>query len=308
MKIIDIHTHGIGGYDTRTDFAEHILKIAGIQGSYGVSKILPAIYPATIRVMRENMGFVKEAMKLQDAGRISPFEKSEEPRFEKEGKDMEACEPAEITGIYLEGPFLNPARCGALNAMTFLKPTEYSFKELVEGFEDIIKVVTIAPELDGAPRLIKKISETGIIVSMGHSDATYAEAEAGSDAGAKGITHIFNAMRGFHHREPGIAGFGLLDRYIYIEVIADPFHLHAKTMDLIFKTKNPDKIIIVSDTVKETKTGGKAFIAAADSYGKLIGGAMPVTESAKSLIKMGYDEGVIMNCITENADMFLAAR
>lgn len=296
MKVIDIHTHGIGGYDTRTDFAEHILKIAAIQGSFGVSKILPVIYSATIRVMRENMEIVKEAMRLQHAG------------FDKEKKDIEASEPAEIAGVYLEGPFLNPAKCGALNAMTFLEPTERSFKELVEDFEDIIKVMTVAPELDGALELIKRISEAGIIVSMGHSDATYVEAEAGFDAGAKGITHIFNAMRGFHHREPGIAGFGLLNQDVYIEVIADQFHLHAKTMDLIFKAKNPDKIIIVSDTVKETNTGGKVPVPAADSHGKLLGGAMSVTESARRLIEMGYDEGVIMKCITDNPDMYLVSK
>jgi N-acetylglucosamine-6-phosphate deacetylase len=306
MMVIDIHTHGIGGYDTGTDFADHILKIAGIHGSFGVSKILPAIYPATIRVMRENIGFVKEAMKLQNAGRVSSFEKREELLFEREGKDIETCEPAEIAGVYVEGPFLNPAKCGALNAMTFLQPTEYSLNELSEGFEDIIKVVTIAPELEGALDLIKRISEAGIIVSMGHSDATYAEAEAGFEAGAKGVTHIFNAMRGFHHREPGIAGFGLLNHDVYIEVIADPFHLHAKTLDLIFRTKRPDKIIIVSDAVRETKTGGKVLVPAADSYGKLIGGAMTVTEAAKGLIESGYDEDIVMKCITENPAMYLA--
>ncbi len=318
MKIIDIHTHGIGGYDTRTGFVDHILKIAAIQGSYGVSKILPAVYPSTLRVMRENMEIVREAMKLQNAGSIRqdtgqistspPFEKRNEGGFEKEGEDGGACTPAEIAGVYLEGPFLNPSKCGALNAMTFLDPTEYNLKELVEGFEDIIKVMTIAPELDGALGLIKKISDTGIIVSMGHSDATYAEAEAGSDAGAKGISHIFNAMRGFHQREPGIAVFGLLDRDIYIEVIADPFHLHAKTKELIFKTKNPDKIMIVSDTVKETKTGGDGDVGVTDAHGKLLGGGMTVVESARSLIRMGYDEGIIMKYITENPDAYLVPR
>ncbi|MBI3592375.1 MAG: amidohydrolase family protein, partial [Nitrospirae bacterium] len=218
MKIIDIHTHGIGGYDTRTTDFDHILKIAEIQSSHGVSEIIPTIYPATIKVMSENMEVVRKAMDIQKSA----------------GRSQEA----KIIGLHLEGPFLNFSKCGALNAMTFLEPTEYSLQELIEGFEDIIKIITVAPEMEGATKLIKKISDMGIIASMGHSDATYAEAEAGFNAGAKGITHIFNAMRGFHHREPGLAGFGLMNKDVYIEVIADPFHLHHKTLELIFKTKN----------------------------------------------------------------------
>ncbi len=159
---------------------------------------------------------------------------------------------AKIIGVHLEGPFLNPAKCGSLNAMTFIEPSEKPFSELVEGFEDIIKIITMAPELDGAPMLIKRISDVGIIVNMGHSDATFEEAEKGFHSGARGITHIFNAMRGFHHREPGIAGFGLLNNDIFIEVIADPFHLHRATLELILKVKNPKRIIIVSDMVRES--------------------------------------------------------
>src|SRR4030042_3820689 len=237
MKIIDIHTHGIGGYDTRTTAEGDILKIAGIQGSYGISEILLAIYPSIVKVMRENMDAVRKALKLQDA------------RYK-----MQDTKPAKIIGVHLEAPFLNPSKCGALNAGAFAEPAEYRLKELIEGFEDIVKIMTIAHEIKGAEGLTKKMSDRGIIVSMGHSDATYGDAEAGFNAGAKGITHIFNAMRGFHHREPGLAGFGLLNQDIYIEVIADPCHLHSKTLELIFKTKNPDRIIIVSDSVKEANS------------------------------------------------------
>ena len=111
----------------------------------------------------------------------------------------------------------------------------------MEGFGDVVKIVTIAPELNDAAELIRAITHTGIIVSMGHSDATYREAHAGFSAGAKGVTHIFNAMRGVHHREPGIAGFGLTNPDVYVEVIADPFHLHPKTIELIFSAKKPEK-------------------------------------------------------------------
>ena len=284
MKTIDIHTHGIGGYDTRSADVNHILRIAEIQGSCGVLEIVLTIYPDVIRVMRENMEMIKKAMDIQNAAITS-------------GK-------AKILGVHLEGPFLNPAKCGSLNATTFIEPSEKPFRELIEGFENMVKIITVAPELEGAPGLIKKISAQGIIVSMGHSDATYEEAEKGFHAGAKGITHLFNAMQGFHHREPGIAGFGLLHKDIYIEIIADPYHLHQATLELILRIKKPQRIIIVSDTVRESKTSleGKAVT---DSYGKLLGGGMTVLESAQRLIATGYNEEMIMGCITENPHRYL---
>jgi len=246
METIDIHTHGIGGFDTITITAEHIVRIAQIQGSHGISKILPAIFPASIEEMRANMTAVKKAMEIQRA-------KNE--RIKAKGiKASSRAAPHEsrVFGVHLEGPFLNPSRCGALNPLSFLNPDIDTLKKLTDGFEDMIKIITIAPELDGATKLIKAATDMGIIVSMGHSDATYEESQAGFHAGATGITHIFNAMRGFHHREPGIAGFGLTNPHIYIEVIADPYHLHPETIKLIFKGKNPEKIIIISDSIKNT--------------------------------------------------------
>ena len=246
METIDIHTHGIGGFDTITITAEHIVRIAQIQGSHGISKILPAIFPASIEEMRANMTAVKKAMEIQRA-------KNE--RIKAKGiKASSRAAPHEsrVFGVHLEGPFLNPSRCGALNPLSFLNPDIDTLKKLTDGFEDMIKIITIAPELDVATKLIKAATDMGIIVSMGHSDATYEESQAGFHAGATGITHIFNAMRGFHHREPGIAGFGLTNPHIYIEVIADPYHLHPETIKLIFKGKNPEKIIIISDSIKNT--------------------------------------------------------
>jgi N-acetylglucosamine-6-phosphate deacetylase len=175
---------------------------------------------------------------------------------------------------------------------------------LLDGFEDIVKVVTVAPELDGAPALIRALSDRGIAVAMGHSEATFTEAEAGWKAGAKGITHLFNAMRGFHHREPAIAGFGLLNRDIYVEVIADPHHLHPRTLDLIFTLKDPGKILIISDSVAETKTM-REDLPVTDNRGELLGGSMTIAESAERLIARGLDRERVTRCVTENPCRYL---
>ena len=310
MKIIDIHTHGIGGYDTKTQGPEHILKIAEIQGAHGVAEIMPTIYSSPIKEMRGNMAAVKKAMEIQKEGIGGREQKVKNSSgfgvqsSETKSSSLIAHNSSLIVGTHLEGPFLNPSRRGALDGISFLQPTEYNLKKLIEGFEDMIKIITIAPELKDTVKLIKTISDMGIIVSMGHSDATYTEAEAGFHAGAKGITHIFNAMRGFHHREPGITGFGLLNKDVYIEVIGDPYHLSPKTIELVFKIKNPKKIIIVSDSVKDTKISSTTR-GVTDSHGKLLGGSITVTESARRLIKMGFDKKVIMQCISKNPASYL---
>ncbi len=299
MRVIDIHTHGIGGYDTRTTNPDDILKMAQIHGEYGVTDIVPTIYSGPVQQMRADMASVKVAMKRQHTAvsnrRSESLDSSLVTRHSK---------PARIAGVHLEGPFLNPSKVGALDGASFQIPSVKTWRKLLEGFEDIVKIVTIAPELEGSLYLIKTMSNMGIIVALGHSDATYQETERAFHAGATGITHIFNAMRGFHHREPGIAGFGLTNPDIYIELIADPFHLNVHVIELIFKVKNPEKIIIVSDSVKGT-TATTENHAKVDDNGTIQGGSMTITESAERLIGLGFPKKVVMACISNNPRAYL---
>jgi N-acetylglucosamine-6-phosphate deacetylase len=305
MTVVDIHTHGLQGHDTRTRDPEEILKIAEIHGTRGVSAIIPAVYPASIEEMRANMLAVKEAMNMQWArGDQMHRETRGTPGQAEQGS--RGGNSAVILGVYLEGPFLNPLKCGALDAASFLAPGEHHFRKLLEGFEDVARVLVVAPELEGACRLIRRARDAGITVSMGHSMATFREAGEGFNAGAEGITHIFNAMAPFHHREPGLAGFGLLNRHVYVEVIADPHHLHGKTIDLIFRVKEPDKIILVSDSVRETGTP-VAAAAIGDARGTLQGGSMPITEAAQRLIGMGFESAMILGSVTRNPSAYLGS-
>ncbi|MGA2107795.1 MAG: hypothetical protein ABSH25_09125 [Syntrophorhabdales bacterium] len=289
--IIDLHTHGIAGLDTRIADPSAMLKVAEYHGRAGVAAILLSIYPGPMEAMRAQMSAVKEAMERQ-----GPFSDSGGRRPRQEG-------PASILGVHLEGPFLNPARRGALDASSFLEPREETLRRLIEGFEPVIRTITIAPELPGAERLIRVIVKRGMAVNMGHSDATYAEAQAGFRAGARGITHLFNAMRPFHQREAGIAGFGLLNRDVYVEIIGDLRHLSMETMEIILRLKGPEKILLVSDSVRETcvapypeeREGGEA----------LLGGSMTLWDAAQGLIQRGFDEEIIMGAITVNPREYL---
>jgi len=331
MPVIDIHTHGIAGYETKGATPRDILRIAEIHGTQGIDAIVPTIYSAPIKQMRHDIMAVKKAMEMQAAWQNrSRFKvqrsKLTDDRLRTENKEtvvgptgnvesvtrnmeqsVSTDAPAAILGVNLEGPFLNPARAGALDGNSFLPAIMTYFEALIEDYLDLVKIITVAPELDGAPDLIRSITDMGIIVSMGHSDATYSEAEAGFNAGARGITHLFNAMRGIHHREPGIAGFGLMNPHVYIEVIADPFHLHHKSIELIFRTKESNKIIIVSDSIKQTQVnnGGRAVT---DPAGMLTGGSNTIAGAVQYLIGLGFKKGLVGQCVSHNPMAYLSGQ
>ena len=294
---IDLHTHGLKSYDTKTADPRDILKIAELHGKAGVAAILPTIYAAPIDRMRENMEAVRKAMEIQQGKVCSRGSASRRPVACHHGVSV-------ILGLHLEGPFLNPVRCGALDKDFFIQPTMDSLEKLIDGYEEIVKIITLAPEMPGALAIIKKCCDRGIKIHMGHSDATYKEAERGKRAGATGITHLFNAMRPFHHREPGLTGFGLMDEGIFVEVIADGVHLHKDVLKLLFRIKRHDRIILVSDSVKGTFKGGSPL-----SKGKsvLTGSGMTLSDSAGVLEKIGVHGEAIMKAGVLNPKSYLNA-
>ena len=276
-SLIDVHVHGAATYDTRTRRQDDILQMAIIHGERGTSAILPTIYPGSIESMRDNMAAVQRAMTAQREG-------------------------ARILGVHLEGPFLNPARAGSLDGQSFAEPSTEILTRLVEDFEDIIKIVTIAPELPGALRVIEVCREMGFLVHMGHSDASFEQAEEGKRAGATGITHVFNAMRGFHHREPGLAGFGLMDEDVFVEVIADMAHLHPQSLKMLFDMKSPDKIVLISDSVKGPGWGNGPIRGAG---GILLGSGICLKDAVKNLISLGVPSERALQFASDNPMRYL---
>lgn len=296
LGLIDLHTHGIDRYDTRTSDPEDILKIAGLHGKAGTAAILPTIYPAPIDEMRANMEAVRKAIEIQKA-------EVKRQKSEKDNSSRFTLHASRILGVHLEGPFLNPLRCGALDKASFIKPDISNLKRLINGYEDITKIMTIAPEMPGALKVIERCGDMGIRINMGHSDATYRQALDGKKAGAAGITHIFNAMRPFHHREPGIAGFGLLDEDVYIEAIADGIHLRPETLKLIFSLKRHDRIMLVSDSVKGDQDNRKAVYT---SKGILAGSSITIRKSADLLKNLGIPIKGILAAAAKNPARYLS--
>ncbi|MBR4099379.1 MAG: N-acetylglucosamine-6-phosphate deacetylase [Clostridia bacterium] len=223
--LVDIHIHGYLGEDTSDGKAEGIEKMANGIMKNGVTSWCPTTMTVSMDEINTALNTVR-----------SLKEKSK------------AWDGAEILGVNLEGPFINPKKKGA-QAETHIKAPDAKF--IIDN-ADIISVATMAPEMDGGCEAIAEIREkSNVKVSVGHTDATFEEALAGIDAGATHITHLFNAQTPLHHRNPGVVGAALL-RDVYTELICDTFHVHKGLFELIAKIKG-DKLVLITDC---TRAGG----------------------------------------------------
>jgi N-acetylglucosamine-6-phosphate deacetylase len=155
-------------------------------------------------------------------------------------------------GIHLEGPFLSPAKRGAHTAALLVQPSISLFDRFWQAARGHIRILTIAPELPTALELIEHANRLGVVCSLGHSNATLVQAEAGARAGARSATHTFNAMRSLDHRDPGIAAYVLDDDALFAEIICDGIHVDPAMVRLFFKAKGLEKSVLITDGMSAT--------------------------------------------------------
>ncbi len=153
---------------------------------------------------------------------------------------------ARILGVHLEGPFISPLRAGAHNKEWMTEPTADAITDLLDAGHGILRLVTLAPELPGALDAIKTLTAAGILVSVGHSDAVASQVSAAADAGARMVTHLFNAQRPLHHREPGVVGQALADQRLTSGLIADFEHVLPPVCRVAFAAA-PGRVFLVTD-------------------------------------------------------------
>ncbi len=217
--LIDMHVHGINGFDVMDGSYEEIgkqLQKIGIEW----------FCPTSVAASLEKINQLLNNFQPQKNGAV---------------------------GFHLEGPYLNPKYKGAQPENNFMKPNTEEFLSKLSDNLNKISLVTLAPELEGSMSLIKTLNQKNIIINAGHTDATYETMQNAVQHGLSGITHLFNAMRPFHHRETGCIGFGLLNN-INCEIIYDRIHVHKNTLDLLLKTKPIINIIAISDGTKLSGT------------------------------------------------------
>jgi N-acetylglucosamine-6-phosphate deacetylase len=153
---------------------------------------------------------------------------------------------AKVLGVHLEGPFISPLRSGAHDREWIIAPSAEAVDELILAGAGILRLVTLAPERDGALAAVRRFAQAGPVVSVGHSDATAAQVGAAADAGARMVTHLFDAQRGLHHREPGVVGQALTDRRLTSGLIADLHHVGGAACAIAFAAA-PGRICLVTD-------------------------------------------------------------
>ncbi|KRN83632.1 N-acetylglucosamine 6-phosphate deacetylase [Pediococcus ethanolidurans] len=163
-------------------------------------------------------------------------------------RDQNIDSGSNCLGIHLEGPFINPQYAGAQNRESIITPTIEDFKSFNDASSNTIKRVTIAPEKDSNLLLIRYLHDHKILVSMGHSGASFQDAKNGETAGAKLVTHMFNGMPQIHHRELALSGYALLSDSLVCEFIADGIHINFNTVNLLNKIKTSKKLILITDS------------------------------------------------------------
>ncbi|MGQ0608210.1 MAG: N-acetylglucosamine-6-phosphate deacetylase [Chloroflexota bacterium] len=232
---IDLHVHGGGGQSMSSADPAAIRAAASYHRGHGTTRSLASIITAPLDEMLEALAAVRSVV---EAG----------PTPE-----------AHVVGSHLEGPFLNPRRAGAHDPRHLLAPDPIAFERLLEAAAGTLRVITLAPELPGGLDLVRRAVAAGVVVAIGHSDATHAEAVGAFEAGASLVTHLFNGMRPWHHREPGVAGAALASPRVVSELINDGIHLHDATARVAFAGGAAGSVALVTDAMPAAGVGDGDF-------------------------------------------------
>jgi N-acetylglucosamine-6-phosphate deacetylase len=237
---VDLHIHGSAGYDVMDDAAEALPAIEQLLARHGVT----SYFPTTVTAPMDTT--------LRALERLADAIEARERNSNKDGKIR-----ALPLGIHLEGPFISHARRGVHPPENLLAPTLSAFEKFWQAARGRIRMMTIAPELEGAPEVMAEAARRGVCVSLGHSDADFEAAERGIAAGARHATHTFNAMRPLghntlDHHSPGILGAVLTDGRVSADIIADGVHLDPAIVKLFAKAKGPDQTVLITDATSAT--------------------------------------------------------
>lgn len=226
----DVHVHGAAGVDVMENWRESMMCVGGFLATHGVGHFLATTVTAPLDATLRALERIADAI-------------------EATGEASFAARPV---GIHLEGPFISHTKRGVHPAAEIQRPSVELFERFQQAALGHIKLMTIAPEAEGAAELIAHATAKGVRVSIGHSDATAAEASAGIRAGATSATHTFNAMRRLDHREPGITGVVLDEPELYAELICDGIHVAPEFVRLWWQAKGEQRAILVTDSISAT--------------------------------------------------------
>ncbi len=274
---IDIHTHGYSAKDIM-EGEEDLIEISKLLPKHGVTSFSPTIETASQNVLLKICKNMKNIKNRQAKG-------------------------AKILDLHLEGPYISSGEEAGAQSIDYVRePDIEELHELVDTSGGSIGRITVAPELSGVLDFVKRARELGIIISVGHSGAGYEEAGAVFDAGASICTHLFNGMRSFHHREPGVVGACLLRDDVFAEVIPDMVHLHPATLEMVLNSKGLERTVLITDSIPtaglpdgEYNFGGqdiivKDGISRVKDSGRLAGSSLTMDKVVENVVReLGMD-------------------
>jgi N-acetylglucosamine-6-phosphate deacetylase len=277
---VDVHIHGAGGHDVMEAGPSALDRITSTVARYGTTSMVATTVTApldeTCRSLEGIAHYIRSHQQIEESSRLA----------------------AEIVGIHLEGPFINPARRGVHPPSAIVQPSVEIFNRLLKAADGLVKILTLAPELPGALELIESATAAGIVAAMGHTDADYDQARAAIRAGARHAVHTYNAMRPFSHRDPGILGAILTDPEVTAEIIADGVHVAVAAIQVLIGAKGFDSVMLVSDGIAATGMQDGSYrlgnfeVAVRDgvarnSEGKLAGSTLTLDRALRNLVAFG---------------------
>ena len=288
---IDTHIHGVHGYGTEDISTDSILGMSEALVQYGVTGFLPTLYPQDSEDFIRNISCSIDAMG-QESG-------------------------ARILGLHLEGPFISPEKKG-VQREEFIRSVDMDYvKRIYDAGREHISVMTVAPELKNMRELALYCNERGTVLSAGHTNANYEHMVEGFQAGILHATHMYNAMRSLHHRDPGAVGALLLHTNVSVELIADGFHVHPALVELLTRSKPMDKIVLVTDALKPTEQSTGTLIANGEEVyldpigvfrrkadDVIAGSSLTMNRGVKNLVSFGVDvESAIQMAASNPAEL-----
>lgn len=232
--MIDVHIHGAEGFDMMDGTLRSVEAVSRVCAATGCTSFLATSVSSSLDELLQMISSVSQVI-----GR--------EPG-------------AQIAGIHIEGPYLNVKRKGMQNERYLRHPDLDEMEQILQQSGSLIRMVTLAPELEGGFDMIKFLKDRGIIVSIAHSDATYEEAKHAFRCGASHVTHCFNGMRPIHHRDPGLILAAFEESHVSVQAIVDDVHLHPAIVRLIYREKGADNMVLITDALQAMGMGDGMYI------------------------------------------------
>jgi N-acetylglucosamine-6-phosphate deacetylase len=290
---IDVHIHGAAGYDVMDSSPEGLAAMTASVASHGTTSLVATTVTASEDATCRAVEVVASSMK-------------------RAGSQSTGSKPsAEILGVHFEGPFISRTRRGVHPEEWIAAPSIALFKRMVAAAKGSARIITLAPELPGAAELISEARQAGVVVSLGHTDANYAEAMAAISCGARHAAHVFNAMRPFAHRDTGVLGAILTSPTVTAELIADGVHVDDPAIRVLFATKGTQGVILVSDGIAATgMPDGRYRLGtfevnvangvARNSEGKLAGSTLTLDCALRNIVGLGILLREALGMLTTN--------